>query len=539
MIKKNFGKELYINIFFLIFLFIGIVIYADYGISIDEDNTRIIGFLSLKNIFNFLPQDFTYKIDELINSQRDAHEGFETSGVWFDLSMAFLELLFGIEESKNYYLLRHFSTFLVFFISVYIFYLILFKKYKSYFLAILGSLFLILSPRIFANSFFNNKDIVFMSFVIFTIYSGILLLERKNIKYSIFFSIISALMINLRILGIFIPIVFFLIYFINIFYEKNTTKKNIQPLLLSIFIIPIFIIFTNPNIWSDPINLLVINIKNLLDHNLGIYTFYLGQFISTSNPPWHYSIVWIFITTPLMYIFFFLVGVFIIFKDLFRRWLEPQNNYFFRIFNNSAQQQDFIFLIIFLVPLCIAAYFGSISYDGWRHLYFIYPCFLLISISGIDFLRNIFNKNIKYLYILILLLLIPTSLWMYKNHPHQYVYFNILAGKNFNKNFEMDYFGISNKSILEYVVASEKDNVKVFNLSTTDLNLSKQILNEEDKQKIQIVGNLDNADYITNNFRDWNGKTKPYKFKIPKNFLKIHEIVVDNVPINIVYKKIN
>ena len=539
MIKKNFGKELYINIFFLIFLFIGIVIYADYGISIDEDNTRIIGFLSLKNIFNFLPQDFTYKIDELIKSQRDAHEGFETSGVWFDLSMAFLELLFGIEESKNYYLLRHFSTFLVFFISVYIFYLILFKKYKSYFLAILGSLFLILSPRIFANSFFNNKDIVFMSFVIFTIYSGILLLERKNIKYSIFFSIISALMINLRILGIFIPIVFFLIYYINIFYEKNTTKKNIQPLLLSIFIIPIFIIFTNPNIWSDPINLLVINIKNLLDHNLGIYTFYLGQFISTSNPPWHYSIVWIFITTPLMYIFFFLVGVFIIFKDLFRRWLEPQNNYFFRIFNNSAQQQDFIFLIIFLVPLCIAAYFGSISYDGWRHLYFIYPCFLLISISGIDFLRNIFNKNIKYLYILILLLLIPTSLWMYKNHPHQYVYFNILAGKNFNKNFEMDYFGISNKSILEYVVASEKDNVKVFNLSTTDLNLSKQILNEEDKQKIQIVGNLDNADYITNNFRDWNGKTKPYKFKIPKNFLKIHEIVVDNVPINIVYKKIN
>ena len=539
MIKKNFGKELYINIFFLIFLFIGIVIYADYGISIDEDNTRIIGFLSLKNIFNFLPQDFTYKIDELIKSQRDAHEGFETSGVWFDLSMAFLELLFGIEESKNYYLLRHFSTFLVFFISVYIFYLILFKKYKSYFLAILGSLFLILSPRIFANSFFNNKDIVFMSFVIFTIYSGILLLERKNIKYSIFFSIISALMINLRILGIFIPIVFFLIYFINIFYEKNTTKKNIQPLLLSIFIIPIFIIFTNPNIWSDPINLLVINIKNLLDHNLGIYTFYLGQFISTSNPPWHYSIVWIFITTPLMYIFFFIVGVFTIFKDLFRRWLEPQNNYFFRIFNNSAQQQDFIFLIIFLVPLFIAAYFGSISYDGWRHLYFIYPCFLLISISGIDFLRNIFNKNIKYLYILILLLLIPTSLWMYKNHPHQYVYFNILAGKNFNKNFEMDYFGISNKSILEYVVASEKDNVKVFNLSTTDLNLSKQILNEEDKQKIQIVGNLDNADYITNNFRDWNGKTKPYKFKIPKNFLKIHEIVVDNVPINIVYKKIN
>ena len=149
------------------------------------------------------------------------------------------------------------------------------------------------------------------------------------------------------------------------------------------------------------------------------------------------------------------------------------------------------------------------------------------------------KKNYKYLYILILLILTPTFLWMYKNHPHQYVYFNILAGKNFNKYFEMDYFGISNKKALEYIAASEKRDVKVFNLSTTDLELSKQMLNEEGKRKIQIVGDLNNADYITNNFRDWNGKTKPYRFKVPKNFLKVHEIIVDNVPINIVYKKID
>ncbi len=40
---------------------------------------------------------------------------------------------------------------------------------------------------------------------------------------------------------------------------------------------------------------------------------------------------------------------------------------------------------------------------------------------------------------------------MIKNHPHQYVYFNILAGKNYNKNFEMDYWGISNTMALESV----------------------------------------------------------------------------------------
>ena len=111
---KNTSKNLYNIVIFIIFLIIGISICADYGISIDEDNTRIIGFLSLKKIFNFFSYDYSSQIDYLIKSQRFAHEGFETSGVWFDLSMAFLEFVFNIEESKNYYLLRHISTFLIF-----------------------------------------------------------------------------------------------------------------------------------------------------------------------------------------------------------------------------------------------------------------------------------------------------------------------------------------------------------------------------------------------------------------------------------------
>ena len=34
---------------------------------------------------------------------------------------------------------------------------------------------------------------------------------------------------------------------------------------------------------------------------------------------------------------------------------------------------------------------------------------------------------------------------MIKIHPYQYAYFNFLAGKDFNKKFEMDYWGLSYK----------------------------------------------------------------------------------------------
>jgi len=131
----------------------------------------------------------------------------------------------------------------------------------------------------------------------------------------------------------------------------------------------------------------------------------------------------------------------------------------------------------------------------------------------------------------------PTALWMYKNHPFQYVYFNLLARDNFNENFEMDYFGISNKNALEYIMKKENRVVKIFNMGTTDLNLSKKILDKKIREKINIVGDANDADYLTNNYRDWNGVIKPTKFITPENFKIIYEIKVDDVSINTIYKK--
>ena len=130
----------------------------------------------------------------------------------------------------------------------------------------------------------------------------------------------------------------------------------------------------------------------------------------------------------------------------------------------------------------------------------------------------------------------PTGIWMYKNHPYQYVYFNFLAGKNFNEKFEMDYYGVSNKSALEYIIEKNKGEAKIYNLNTTDLYLSKKILEKVIRKKITIVDSANNADYITNNYTDWRGKTNPTKFSVPENFKVIYEIKVDNIAINTIYK---
>ena len=42
-------------VFYLSTILLSLLIFKDFGISIDEDNVRIIGFLALENIYNFFP----------------------------------------------------------------------------------------------------------------------------------------------------------------------------------------------------------------------------------------------------------------------------------------------------------------------------------------------------------------------------------------------------------------------------------------------------------------------------------------------------
>ena len=538
---SNSNKKYFTFLFFMLFFFTGIFVFSDYGMSIDEDNTRVVGFLSLKSIFKIFIPEYLEKINYIISAELPHQPDIDiipTSGVAFDLPMALLEFIFQIEDSRSYYLLRHFFTFLFFFISVYFFYLIIKKKYNSWLISIFGAMMLILSPKIFANSFYNNKDIIFMSFFIINLYLAINFLEKKNFKSSITFAISSAIMINVRILGLILPALIIILYVINILRSEKDKKKITKPLITFLILIPFFIFLFWPYLWINPLDNFLFSMKSLKDHVLTIHTYYLGEYLFVSNLAWHYHIVWILVSTPFLYLLLFTVGFISILLRTTKRLLKiDKNDSYTDLWRGNKELQDLIFFLTFLIPLIIAIDFRSISYDGWRHLFFIYPSLLLIALQGLYLVKINFFKKKNYLYTLILILMLPNIYWMYKNHPNQNIYFNFLAGKNFNEKFEMDFSGISNKQALEYIVKKENKNVRVFSLSTTDLNLSKKILDKKIRNKISITNDINNADYIVNNYRDWRGITLPNDFITPKNFEIFHEIKVDNISINTIYKK--
>ena len=82
-------------------------------------------------------------------------------GVAFELPLVFIEKIFNLEDDQSIYLARHYAVSLSFFIASIYFFLTL-NKFFSKEISIIGTLIFIIHPRIFAQSFYNSKDVGFL-----------------------------------------------------------------------------------------------------------------------------------------------------------------------------------------------------------------------------------------------------------------------------------------------------------------------------------------------------------------------------------------
>ena len=271
--------------------------------------------------------------------------------------------------------------------------------------------------------------------------------------------------------------------------------------------------------------------------------FYFGDYISAENLPWHYPIVWIFITTPLLYLFLFISGSSLIIIRAIKGFLNlNKKNNTQNLWKDKKERLDIIMFLIFYFTIFLVIKMNSTLYGGWRHLYFIYPCLIFVSIIALEFISK--KINYKYVIILIIPFLIHSAYWMIKNHPFQFVYFNSLAGNNINNNFELDYWGTSNKHLLNYLLKyDKKEEIKIYIFSDSPYYFSLPILDIKRRNRIEFVTDINSADYlVTNHYYAFGTRKKIADNPIflnnhlKKKFKLLKEIKVDNLPINSIYK---
>ena len=214
-------------IFFLIFFCIGLYVYKDYGATTDEWIQRKTGQVTLSYIAHF------FKIEWLLRGAIPLERPEvvflqwpdRDYGVLFETSAEFLISLFGITGSDAYFF-RHLLTFLCFFVACIVFYHILKNRINSWKFGLIGTLFLILSPRIFADAFYNDKDLVFLSFFIFATASMLRMVFHPTYKNCILNALMCAWAIDIRLMGGLLPVFTLFFFFL---YARN---EGIKPLIL-------------------------------------------------------------------------------------------------------------------------------------------------------------------------------------------------------------------------------------------------------------------------------------------------------------------
>ena len=537
-------QNIFVYLVFLAIFLLGINIHKDYGTTIDDEFYRQNGefyYQYIKALFfnsNLYGTNDLEQLSKIILGEGDGV--IINHPVLFELLLATFVNSFNISDTKEIYELSHLLNFIIFYLSLICFYYFLYNYFNSKLLAISSVLFLLFTPRILAESFYNSRDIFFLSLYIFNLSSAFFFLKNENLKSAFLFSFTSALLINAKVLGIVPPILFLLFYLFNNISKNKINLKSIKFLFTIITLIFFFIYLFWPYIWMEPIEKFIDAIQSIIiaQNGVSVVNFYFGEYIFSTNAPWHYRIVWFLITTPIIILVFFSLGFFISLYRITNSLININEN------NEDLWKDDiemFSFYLFFTLIIIVFATikFNTSQFGGWRHLYFLYPIIIFFSIIAFKEVLKYFSsgKFIFFINLIIIVNLLYIIFWSFAHHPHQQVFFNYFSKEYSKKNFDLDHWGVSHLYSLKYILKNNPNTkIKLGAISFTRLEESILMLEEKQKKNLVLVSDLNEADFLIDNYI----KRFRNNFKVDKNkYTKYFEIIVNEYPINTVYKKIN
>ena len=436
ILKKN-----YIFYIFLLFYFvIGSYLSITNGITSDEYHEQLNWDVNSFAIINFLKHG---SYDELLNYGDRYH------GIGFHFISQPIQLIihkfvsnFGdLSVYGGYLVSKHIVVFLLFTISGIFFYFLSFKLTKSINFSIMSAIIYLLYPYLFGHAQFNPKDIPFLSFWLINTYLSIRIIEsfyyENDIKKIniIIFSFLTAFLISIRVLGLVILLQYIIGIIVLLNIKKidinNFVKKNLSVFFVFTFFLFVFVYILNPIFWHNPLEL--INSINWMGKYFNeICTLTLGSCMNSLNLPSSYYFIWLFFKLPI----FVLIGL------LLFPFVEK------KIFNDKPACIYYITLLVSFFSILFIFILKNVAvYDELRHVMFLVPLAVIIGLT------NLYYFNKKSFYSLGILVIFFFIIENFSLNPYQYTWLNSFAKfTNISKNFEVDYWGVSNKNLTKKIV---------------------------------------------------------------------------------------
>lgn len=345
----------------------------------------------------------------------------------------------------------HFSYFVLFQLGGLCLYSLARRWYRSW--SAWGILLLHTSqPLLWGHAFINPKDIPFMVFCLFTLWSGFRLADslaaenidvslqrpkfdgfsfpQVTIKESLPFlrspqlllaGILLGMTMSIRLLG---PLPGLVV----ILYLAFTLRQKSAPVIIAYLICASVTMFlTWPALWPHPIDRWMDSLVLMVSFPWPGRVLFNGRFHEPDQLPLSYlpTLLNIQLTEPLLILAY--IGLVLLIYSLFRKRI----------------QLDFFLVVLIgaILPLAGVILSQATMYDNFRQLLFLLLPLILLTGLAFELIFSIVKPAV-WRVIMLLLLAFPGVYAMIRLHPYQYVYYNSLVGGTGGalRKFEMDYW---------------------------------------------------------------------------------------------------
>ena len=474
-------------------------ILDDYGATGDEATQRDIAQANADYIATGAT-DGLYKHD------------YRYYGVAFEMPLLLAERALGLQGWRQIYLTRHLLTHLLFIAGGFAFGMLAYRMLGSRWIALLATLMFMLHPRLYAQSFFNSKDIPFAAMLIVALCLAHRAFRRDAIGAFLLCGIGVGIAINLRPFGLMLPPLILAMRAPDLWRARKTERKRIllaSAAFLAAALATAYIV--HPYYWENPLRFIE-GVSFLSRHPYITQNLFMGEIYLSDAVPWNYIPVWFAITAPPIALLLGAIGCAAICSHAITRPLAALRD-------REIRFRVLLFSCIAL-PVAIVIILQSPLHHGWRHMYFLWGPFCLLAAVGLHTITNIrmgggiwkvgarqlrrFRGGGNRLRIAQRTLaygiagfgLITTLTAIAALHPHQQVYFNALVDTNtpgaLAKRYEMDYWLAAQRQAAEYLLARYPDDT----LRVYMRNHNARILPQNDRTRIAFSPPLEADFYV-------------------------------------------
>jgi len=493
-------------LFFAALIGSGLLTFRDYGMGWDE---------VLQQRLGHAVYDYVVRGDPALLASDDRYYGPVV-----ELPLAALERALDPGEARDVYFARHLLTFLLFVLGVFWLQRLATLLFGDARWGLLAAALLATSPRLYADAFLNSKDVPFMVFFTGAMLTLVTLLRRPGWGAAMRHGLLCALAIDTRVVGLLL--VPFTVAFgaLALWSAGATARRRLAAQWAAALgaTAALTVLFW-PLLWTAPLRHLLEAIAQAARFPWNQPVLYGGEFLPATDLPWHYVPVWILITTPLAYLLLAGIGSVATAAALGR--------------GGAAQlrraPEGLLPFAWLLAPWGVVVARDAVLYDGWRHLFFVYPALVLLAVAGARALVAAAGPRLRVAVVGALgAACAGVVLAMVRSHPHQNVYFNgWVAPDTARARFDLDYWGTAYREGLEQVLRRDgRERIRVWVANDPGI-YNALLLPRAERERLVFVDAPGQAEYVLTNFR-W----QPADFPLPE----LHAVMAGGIRILAIHR---